>query len=33
MSMLDYVVEPDVECPDDDPNDVAFVRTTAIIGG
>jgi hypothetical protein len=33
MSAPDYVVEPDVECPDDDPNDVAFVRATATIRG
>jgi hypothetical protein len=33
MSALDYVVELDVECPDDDPNDVAFIRTTTTIGG
>jgi hypothetical protein len=27
MSAPDYVVEPDVECPNDDPNDVAsFTR-------
>jgi hypothetical protein len=32
MSALDYVVELDVECPDDDPNDVAFIRTTTTIG-
>jgi hypothetical protein len=33
ISVLDYAVEPEVECPDDDPNDVAFVRATATIGG
>jgi hypothetical protein len=33
MSTLDFVVEPNVECPDDDPNDVAFIRVTATIGG
>jgi hypothetical protein len=33
MSGLDYVVEPEVECPDDDPNDAAFVRAIATIGG
>jgi hypothetical protein len=27
------VVEPDVECPDADPNDVAFIDVTATIGG
>jgi hypothetical protein len=32
-SELDYVVEPEVEWPDDDPNDVAFVRATTTIGG
>jgi hypothetical protein len=25
MSELDYVVEPEVECTDDDPNDDSFV--------
>jgi hypothetical protein len=33
MITLDYVVKSEVECPDDDPIDVAFVRTTATIGG
>jgi hypothetical protein len=33
MSALDYVVESEVECPDDDVNDAAFVRATATIGG
>jgi hypothetical protein len=33
MSGLDYAVEPEVECPDDDPNDAAFVRAIATIGG
>jgi hypothetical protein len=33
MSTLDYVVEPEVDCPDDDPNDASFVRATATIGG
>jgi hypothetical protein len=32
MSALDYVVEPEVECPDDDANDTAFVRATATSG-
>jgi hypothetical protein len=32
MSTLDYVVEPEVDCPDDDPNDASFVRATATIG-
>jgi hypothetical protein len=33
MSALDYVVELEVECPDDDANDAAFIRATATIGG
>jgi hypothetical protein len=33
MSELDYDVESDVECPDNDPNDVAFVRATSTIRG
>jgi hypothetical protein len=33
MCELDYVIEPEVECPDNDPNDVAFVRVTVTIGG
>jgi hypothetical protein len=33
MSVLDYVVEPEVECPDDDMNDASFVRATTTIGG
>jgi hypothetical protein len=33
MSKLDYAVEPEVECLDDDPNDAAFIRATATIGG
>jgi hypothetical protein len=33
MSKLDYAVELEVECPDNDPNNVAFVRVTATIGG
>jgi hypothetical protein len=33
MSELDYAVEPKVECPNNDPNDVSFVWATAIIGG
>jgi hypothetical protein len=33
MDELDYAVEPEVECPDNDPNDVAFVRTTVTIRG
>jgi hypothetical protein len=33
MSVMDHVVEPEVECPDDDSNDAAFVGVTATIGG
>jgi hypothetical protein len=33
MSELDYAVEPEVECPDNDPNDDAFVRVNVTIGG
>jgi hypothetical protein len=33
MSVIDYTVEPEVECPDDDMNDVAFVRATNTIEG
>jgi hypothetical protein len=33
MSTRDYVVESDVECPDADPNDVAFIDASATIGG
>jgi hypothetical protein len=33
MSMLDYTVEPEVECLDDDLNDVAFIRAITTIGG
>jgi hypothetical protein len=33
MSALDYVVELEVECPDDDANDAAFIRAIATIGG
>jgi hypothetical protein len=33
MSELDYAVEPEVECLDNDPNDVAFIWATATIGG
>jgi hypothetical protein len=33
MSELDYAVKPEVECSDDDPNDAAFVRAMATIGG
>jgi hypothetical protein len=33
MGELDYAVEPEVQCPDDDPNDAAFVRATATFEG
>jgi hypothetical protein len=33
MSELDYTIEPKVECPDNDPNDAAFVRVTTTIRG
>jgi hypothetical protein len=33
MSKLDYAIELEVECTDNDPNNVAFVRVTATIGG
>jgi hypothetical protein len=33
MSELDYSIEPDVDCTDNDPNDAAFVRVTATIRG
>jgi hypothetical protein len=33
MSKLDYAIELEVDCLDNDPNDVAFVRATAAIGG
>jgi hypothetical protein len=33
ISALDYIVEPEVECPDNDVNDAAFVRATTTIGG
>jgi hypothetical protein len=33
MSELDYAIEPEVECPDNDPNDVAFVQATTTIRG
>jgi hypothetical protein len=33
MSALDYTFELEVECPDDDPNDVAFIRATTTIKG
>jgi hypothetical protein len=31
MSELDYVVEPKLECPDNDPNDATFVQATSTI--
>jgi hypothetical protein len=33
MSELDYAVEPEVECPDNDRNNAAFIWATATIGG
>jgi hypothetical protein len=33
MSEIDYSIEPEVECPDNDPNDVAFFGATATIDG
>jgi hypothetical protein len=33
MSALNYMVEPEVECSDDDPNDAAFIRATTTIWG
>jgi hypothetical protein len=33
MGELDYAIEPEVECTDNDPNDVAFVWATVTIGG
>jgi hypothetical protein len=33
MGELDYAVEPEVQCSDDDPNDAAFVRATATFEG
>jgi hypothetical protein len=33
MSELDYAVEPEVECSDDNPNDAAFVRAMTTIEG
>jgi hypothetical protein len=32
MSELDYTIEPELECPDNDPNDVAFVWAMSTIG-
>jgi hypothetical protein len=33
MSVLDYTVESEVECKDDDPSDAAFIRVTTTIRG
>jgi hypothetical protein len=33
MGELDYGIEPEVECPDNDPNDAAFIWATTIIVG
>jgi hypothetical protein len=33
MSMLDYAVEPEVECLDNDPNDTEFIQASTTIGG
>jgi hypothetical protein len=33
MGELDYTIEPEVECPDNDPNDAAFIQVTATIRG
>jgi hypothetical protein len=33
MGELDYAIEPKVECPDNDPNNAAFVWATVTIGG
>jgi hypothetical protein len=33
MSKLDYAVEPDIECSDNDLNDAAFIRATSTVGG
>jgi hypothetical protein len=33
MSEIDYSIEPEVECPDNDPNDAAFFGATATIDG
>jgi hypothetical protein len=31
MSELDYAIEPEVECPNNDPDHAAFIRATATI--
>jgi hypothetical protein len=33
MSELYYTVEPEVECPNNNPNNAAFIRATTTIGG
>jgi hypothetical protein len=33
MSKLDYAVEPDIECSDNDLNDATFIRATSTVGG
>jgi hypothetical protein len=33
MNKLDFAVGPEVECPNDDPNDAAFVQATVTIEG
>jgi hypothetical protein len=33
MDELDYAIEPEVECPDTDPSDAAFIWATATIRG
>jgi hypothetical protein len=33
MSELDYAIDLEVECSDNDPDDVAFVQATATIRG
>jgi hypothetical protein len=33
MTALDFVTEPPFECPNDDANDVDFVKATRSIGG
>jgi hypothetical protein len=33
MGELDYIIEPEVECSYNDPNDVVFIQATVTIGG
>jgi hypothetical protein len=33
MSTLDYIVEPEVECPEDDANNAPFIRAITTLGG